>query len=242
MASPSGIALYSTKTAAGLFNGSSSAKEAARQSLEKGYVRVVRSEPKGKALQEICTLTDKGLAYLLGQVSPKQIFEDFVRAIEGRQSQLTELVAAARQTHTTLNDLRTLAAKVLLHIEQSSGNGLAARPDLNGAEAWKAEMLSVLTQWPAGKISDDYPLPELYRQVKKSASNLTIGHFHDALRHFHEQGQLYLHPWTGPLYELPEPAFALLIGHEIAYYASPRQISASREENKQGRDRQLAVS
>ena len=28
--------------------------------------------------------------------------------------------------------------------------------------------------------------------------------------------------WTGPLYAIPEPPLALLVGHEIAYYASPR--------------------
>jgi hypothetical protein len=51
---------------------------------------------------------------------------------------------------------------------------------------------------------------------------LTIGRFHDGLRRLHDEGQAYLHPWTGPLYAMPEPAFALLVGHEVAYYASPR--------------------
>ena len=51
----------------------------------------------------------------------------------------------------------------------------------------------------------------------------TIGHFHDSLRRLHEQEKIYLHPWTGPLYEIPEPPYALLVGHEIAYYASIRK-------------------
>ncbi len=38
----------------------------------------------------------------------------------------------------------------------------------------------------------------------------------------HQAGRIYVHPWTGPLHELPEPAYALLVGHEIAYYASLR--------------------
>ena len=32
-----------------------------------------------------------------------------------------------------------------------------------------------------------------------------------------------VHPWTGPMYEMPEPSFALLVGHEVAYYASYRK-------------------
>jgi hypothetical protein len=51
---------------------------------------------------------------------------------------------------------------------------------------------------------------------------VTIGQFHDGLRRLHDGATIYLHPWTGPLYELPEPRFALLVGHEIAYYASSR--------------------
>ena len=51
---------------------------------------------------------------------------------------------------------------------------------------------------------------------------MSVGLFHDALRQLHEDHQVYLHPWTGPLYALPEPAFALLVGHEVAYYASIR--------------------
>jgi hypothetical protein len=50
------------------------------------------------------------------------------------------------------------------------------------------------------------------------------------LRSLHDRERIYLHPWTGPLYALPEPAFALLIGHEVAYYASLRN------------DKRLAIS
>jgi hypothetical protein len=51
-------------------------------------------------------------------------------------------------------------------------------------------------------------------------SDITIGQFHDGLRRMYDEGSIYLHPWTGPLYALPEPALSLMIGHEVAYYAS----------------------
>src|SRR5262249_23178634 len=89
-------------------------------------------------------------------------------------------------------------------------------------DALNAELMAKLGEWHAAAgASQDCPLPELYRRLAtdKPAS---IRQFHDALRQLHDDGQVYLHPWTGPLYALPEPAFALLVGHEIAYYASVR--------------------
>jgi hypothetical protein len=73
----------------------------------------------------------------------------------------------------------------------------------------------------AGRL-DDCPLPELYRHLKSSQATATLGQFHDMLRELVAEHKIYLHPWTGPLYELPEPACAMLAGHEVAYYASLR--------------------
>jgi hypothetical protein len=65
-------------------------------------------------------------------------------------------------------------------------------------------------------------LPELYRSLSTREDPPTIGAFHDALRELVAAHRIYLHPWTGPLYALPEPTCALLVGHNIAYYASAR--------------------
>jgi hypothetical protein len=81
-------------------------------------------------------------------------------------------------------------------------------------------VLNYLRQWHAQKVQEDCPLPELYREVCRHAPELTPGQFHDGLRELHAQERIYLHPWTGPLYELPEPELALLSGHAVAFYAS----------------------
>ena len=84
-------------------------------------------------------------------------------------------------------------------------------------------VLARLGDWSSSAgAGQDCPLPELYRSLTCRESPPTIGAFHDCLRALHSAGQVYLHPWTGPLYALPEPAYALLIGHNIAYYASMR--------------------
>jgi hypothetical protein len=83
-------------------------------------------------------------------------------------------------------------------------------------------ILSHLARRDEAGASEDCPLPELFREARQSAPHLTIGRFHDGLRSLCDAGQIYLHPWTGPLYALPEPRYALLAGHEVAYYASQR--------------------
>src|SRR5947207_2786399 len=82
---------------------------AAQRCKDEALVKVVRTQTRGKAVQEVCAITEKGLAYLLSQVSPRQILEDLVRAVESRRAQLSELVEAARQTHDSLSAFRALA-------------------------------------------------------------------------------------------------------------------------------------
>jgi len=90
-------------------------------------------------------------------------------------------------------------------------------------ESLMRALVKHLESWQAADILDDCALPELYHRARQAFPTLTIGQFHDGLRTLQERGQIYLHPWTGPLYDIPEPALALLVGHEIAYYASTRR-------------------
>jgi hypothetical protein len=99
---------------------------------------------------------------------------------------------------------------------------LAASPRTDADELAGA-VLTHLADWAASAgAGQDCPLPELYRALTPREAPPTIGEFHDCLRRLHASRQIYLHPWTGPLYTLPEPHYALLVGHEVAYYASPR--------------------
>jgi hypothetical protein len=179
-------------------------------------------------VQEICAITDKGLEFLFRQVSPRQVLEELVRAVEARQEQLDALLSCAQQTQANLDDFKLSAEKILrsldgkdrieaLHAAWAGRAGVPKEPDLASL------VLAPLTQWRGSGATGDCPLPELYRHVRQTVPELSIGRFHDALRQLHEGKKAYLHPWTGPLSEIPEPACALLVGHEIAYYASIRQ-------------------
>jgi hypothetical protein len=218
VAEPTGLPLFGNKTNPGLFVATSAARFAAQRCIDEALVRVLRSEQRGKTTQDICAITDKGMQYLLTQVSPRQVLEDLVRAVEARQAQLGEVVNAARQAQATLDGLRSAAQQVLAQVRPEPVDGQPAAEQ----DAWHAAALECLGRWQSTGASQDCPLPELYRELQLDHAALTVGQFHDGLRRLDEQRKIYLHPWTGPLCDLPQPVLALLVGHVIAYYASLR--------------------
>jgi hypothetical protein len=216
-ADPTGVPLIGGKSSSGLFPATASGRAVAQRCKDEGLLRVVRTDSRGKVPLDVCILTDKGLAYLLSQSSPRQVVEDFIRALDARQAQTDELLTAARQMQTSLDALKQSAEKVLGQLLRPAAPAAGAIGSADGAESWPGAALEYL----AGR-REDCPLPELFRHARLTAGGLMIGQFHDGLRRLLEAGHVYLHPWTGPLYALPEPPYALLVGHEIAYYASKR--------------------
>jgi hypothetical protein len=220
-AEPAGLPLHTSKGTPGLFGTTAAAKQVAQRCKDEGYVHVVRTETRGKTAQEVCAITEKGLAYLLHELSPKQVLADLVRALEARQAQAGDLVAAARQSQVSVEALKATVEKVLQQL-QKPAPPVGPSASGNGTDTWTGAMLAYLVRWETSGASEDCPLPELYRHAKQASPHVTVGQFHDSLRRLHDQEQIYLHPWTGPLYEIPEPPYALLVGHDIAYYASRR--------------------
>ncbi len=217
-ADPAGLPLLEGKAGHGLFTANSAGKSAAQRCKDEGLLRIVRTENKGKTIVEFCTLTDKGLSYLLSQANPRQLIEDLLRALETRHAQAEEMVAVARRMQASLDGLRAVAETVLRQLPQAPASGNRS----DDAESWLAGVVPYLEQRHNAGAPEDCALPELFRHAREFAPTLTIGQFHDALRQLLDAGRIYLHPWTGPLYDLPEPPLALLVGHEIAYYASKR--------------------
>jgi hypothetical protein len=238
---PDGCALLASKSEPGLFPATSLAKSAADRCKADGLLRVLRIENKGKAAREICAITERGREYLVRQSSPRQVLEDFLRLLEGRQAEVEALTQSAHKMRQSLEGMQAAIAGLMprlldtnsIYQNGSSANGvhmngsavlLAPPPPTatTATDALIAEVKSKLAEWHVSAgASEDCPLPELYRSLE-TAGNTSIGQFHDCLRQLHDDRMIYLHPWTGPLYALPEPAFALLVGHEIAYYASIR--------------------
>lgn len=231
-AGAAGTPLHGGKSAPGLFPATAAGKQAAQRCRDEGYLHPL-GQATAKAPQR-WGITEKGLAYLLTQVSPRPVLEDLVRALEARQGQVEELLALARKAQADLEAVKAAAAKVLAHVssaEPTAGyshnlNALyqTFRGGTNGdGDALPRAVLSELSHRAPGGAPEDCPLPELFRRLQAQFPGLTLGAFHDALRRLHDDAQAHLHPWTGPLYDIPEPAYALLVGHVVAYYASRRE-------------------
>jgi hypothetical protein len=223
MVEPAGLPLHGSRSQS-LFATSVSGKNAAQLCKSEGYLQIVKTEHRGRRVREICAISEKGLAYLLLQVSPKQVLEDLVRAFHAQQAQVGELLTSARQWQANIDSCKSLIQKVLHQGSEcwpsGSANGKVERATSSqDSIAVRQSILDHLHQWRKSGAAGDCPLPELFR---RAGQNLSIGQFHDQLRALHEQEQIYLHPWSGPLHEIPEPALALLAGHGIAYYASIR--------------------
>lgn len=201
-----GLPLTGSRQEPGLFPANAAGKAAAEKACSDGLLSRVCDA-------DVWTLTDAGFKRLLDESNPRQVLEDCVRAIEARQQQLESLRATISRTHASLDGLRATVERVL--------------PGLDRDESPDAAIEEALANWDAD-ASEDCPLPDLYRQL----SGVSLGEFHDALRRLHAAERVYLHPWTGPLYAIPEPACALLVGHEIAYYVSGR-ATAPREAESQ---------
>jgi hypothetical protein len=208
---PAGTPLVGAKGSGGLFPSTGPARQAAQRACDERLIRLVAADPKGKPDRDLYAATETGLAFLMQHTNPKQVLEDLARAVEARQGQVAELLAVSRETQAELVAMKALLSQV--------------SPQLAGPSPsiWLADLQAHLGDWTA---AGDCPLPDLYRRLRAVHPALTIGQFHDGLRELHDRELVYLHPWTGPLYELPEPAYALLIGHEVAYYASERMGAA----------------
>jgi hypothetical protein len=216
--------LYAGKTEDGLFPSSPSGKAAARKTLEEGWLEICRTEPNGRTTREIVQLTPAGTECLLTQAQPREVLEDFVRVLEAREDQLRRWLDQSQELVATVAAMRSVVGRWM----ESAGVPAAVSPRQSSAgcdlEEVEAALLTHLADWAGtAAAGQDCPLPELYKALSLRQHPPTIGQFHDCLRRLHADHRLYLHPWTGPLYLLPEPSLALLIGHNIAFYASLRR-------------------
>lgn len=223
-ADTAGVPLVGTRTTTGLFPNTALGKQAAQRCREDGYLNNA---------EDACTITDKGMTYLLGQVSPRQVLEDFVRVLESREGQVGELLETARRMEASIDTLRGTVTAVLDRLAAPGGDlkslfgAFREQPETKAAIDPVAAVRETLTRWKTSGATEDCALPDLYRRLATACPGLTIGAFHDVLRKMHDDREVYLHPWTGPLYAIPQPPFALMVGHEIDYYTSLREESAA---------------
>jgi len=212
------LPLFAGKGVVGLFPSNAAGKQAAQDARDQNLVRIARTETRGKTAVELAVPTREGVAWWLERASPRPVVEALLAAIKTNESRCAEWTAEAKNVQLQIQLLHETAN----HLLQRFPPGKV--PDLlpwdRTHEDLPNRIVDRLKQWhDSGKLGD-CPLPDLHRALTSSSPGLTIGQFHDALRTLHDRRAVWLHPWTGPLYELPEPSLSLLVGHEVAYYAS----------------------
>lgn len=248
-AHPRGLPLFPSRQGeGGLFPGSKAGRTAAQKCLAENWLQLIPpSARSGSTTPERYTLSESGWQRLLQEAQPRQVIEDFLRVVEKRTALVAEWLSAAQRLQEELQELRQVLSRWIaagaspLRAREASLSGCSVLPSdrgvspsdrgvspsepSNSSGSVPAEIAAVaevilhaLAEW-SRQGGADCPLPELFRVVSQRRA-LSIGMFHDALRSLQARQALALHPWTGPLYAMPEPAYALLAGHGVAYYAS----------------------
>ena len=189
----------------GLFPATQSGKEAAKRAFQEGLLQV-------SILNETCgELTNHGWDWLRGEGAV--VLDDFLRQLEQWKDQDRAVLSKVKES---LGRLDCLSGA----IKRLANPGVVEKKT-----PIREIILQVLHHFPGGsspclKLVDN-PLPDLRRSVEKMLGvEVSLGIFHDTLREMHAVGEILLHPWTGTIYSIPEPAAGLLVGHEVVYYAS----------------------
>jgi hypothetical protein len=208
---PAGVPVVAMRGESGLFPNTILAKTAARRCVEEGLLEPVGKEV-SRGTVERCRITEKGLAHLTETQNPKTVLHDLLRVLESRGEQVGKLIESAKSMAETLKGLHATLSAVMPKVAVARVEGDTA-----------SMIAAALAEW---RQAEDCPLPELYARLPLRPG---LGAFHDGLRKLLQQGVIELHPWTGPLYALPEPEYALMAGHEVAYYARSRSRIAKPE-------------
>jgi DNA-binding PadR family transcriptional regulator len=161
----------------------------------------------------VVRLTTVGARSLAEEVDERVLLEDFLRGLEARNLDLAR-IERSLAGHRNWLDCQTEVLQSLLNRDQRRRSAIVA---LTVLELLSSDFCNRQTN--DERTSNATSLDVLYVESVKRLGPISIGQFHDSLRQLREDELIELTPWTGPLYEIPEPAAGLLIGHEISYYA-----------------------
>jgi hypothetical protein len=190
-------------------------QQAATWCLQQGWIECVATQRVGKRSVEFYGLTPAGVQWFLHRTDARAALETLQQRLEQFHRQWQNWADTLRTIPDQLAEWRQYLERLATHLTAAEPNGCIE-------DAWHQTVLHGLRHWHETHPHEDCPLPELFRQVQQGHPRLTIGQFHDGLRRLYGEGRIFLHPWAGPIYEIPEPEFAMLVGHALVYYASAR--------------------
>jgi len=199
--------LFNKKGVQGLFPLSASGKLAAKYCFENRLLKVV--EQSTKPFTEMVKITRLGIRSVLEGIKIDKLLENAAALIESSGDK-------------NVNNPGSEDAVFYKSIEKAAGLiALKLGAPLSDDSIVPAKHIFILLkEWSDTGRAGDCQLYHLYQQLSCRCPEITPGTFHDALRDLRQKKLIELHPWTGPLYEIPKPELAMMAGHEIACYAS----------------------
>lgn len=231
---PSGRLLYTSKDGEpGLFPSTAPGRRAAAKAIQEGYL-----DPAPEVGADCARITAKGREKIAGSLCPKTILEDFVRVLEHRQGIARQMLSNAQKQIDQLERMQAGLGELRSALlgEDNPRSSQIAEATLSPNQNTTANGQNYLTQGGPSPLAGSLPIVseflaeherssgadlllfQLFDHLTERLGPISLGEFHDQLRVWHGEGFVALHPWTGPLYQMPRPEVALLTGHEIACY------------------------
>ena len=238
LAEPGEQRLYKSGKLSGLFpnrNGVHGA--AAEQALRDGLLEIVRTETKGKTVFDWVRLTPRGVEFLHQRESPLCALQDlrstlqlnreavpaWLMEMRGALQAMDERLAAdARKWLERLDALTRRVEETLCRLEQSAP---LLPPEIAASHPWAIDALNYLDRRRLAAApsnngnTSSCPLPELFADLVRQHTDLSLRVYHEGLRRLHERRLIQLQPAAG-LADLPQPEYALLEGASVLYYVA----------------------
>lgn len=233
--------LHGTRANPGVFlSKSATAKAAAQRCLDSGLIEKRAAQKTKSKTVELYGVAPAGIAYLLEHDQPTRLLQ----AASGGVDNLAQVAGRCQQTleqvQRQLGELRQTVAgaaarlqppefdRFLKALQRPAAGGdqpsppqasSSAKADVGQADAeLAANLLAHVRQQKQQAALRPVELPQLYRFARSLRPDLSLGQFHDVLRHMAAARQIRLSPFTQAMYQLAEPECAMILGREVMYY------------------------
>jgi hypothetical protein len=203
---------------------------------------------KGKTRKELYRLTREGLQAVLARQDPTKLLSELNQRLADLDAQCPHIVQAVEKNlHHALEQIKNAfqealqplaGLKDLGEIKKHLGQILdkvkpvpveellaklppaaprTGPPSENQAD-WGNAVVHMVAEQEQRNRFQRLTLSQVFKQLRASHPNLTLGQFHDGLRRLHEEHRIRLGPYTQALATLDDPANALYLDREVKYY------------------------
>jgi hypothetical protein len=198
--------------------------DAAAHAIREGFLEVVRTESKGKVVNEWVRATPRAITYLHTHESPLAVLRELRDILASNRVGIPIWMERLQEdirdhVQETLKRLASLEARVEDALKQAT-HGPVLPDRATTAVPWAYEAVTYLDQRAVNGAPGECPLPELFRAVCRAFPNLSLIEFQDGLRRLVDYRALRLVRFPGPIAELAEPEFAMPDGRDTLYYAA----------------------